>query len=409
MVFKCQSDSYLKRFESKVVSCVEAEWKIENEGGKLVKTKGYEVELEDTILFPEGGGQPHDRGSINDVPVKKVIQKGGKALHFLDSAVEVGYTVSMDVEWTRRFDHMQQHSAQHLVTAIADTLYGFKTTSWDLGRTTSFIELDTPALTSEQLLNIENSANKSIREGVEVVVHVTQVGSPMLQSVRARGLPEDHTGDVRIIEMKGIDANMCCGTHVSNLSHLQCIKLLMSEKGKKGKTNLYFLAGNRVLGYTEKCHASERELTKHLKCGPDQHVEAVERTMKQLKVAQKNCTTLLRDVAMLETQQFNVKFKSGSTKLMEMHKKEGNVEFMNIISNGLDEQAFRFLSVGEEKGEGMILIAGPGSFVEECGPKLMEILAAKGHAKNGKIQGKAQKLQNREKALLIVRDYIEKL
>ena len=69
----------------------------------------------------------------------------------------------------------------------------------------------------------------------------------------------------RIVEIKGIEANMCCGTHVSNLAHLQMIKLLSAEKGKKGKTNVYFLAGDRVLNYAAKSYASEKELTKHLK------------------------------------------------------------------------------------------------------------------------------------------------
>ncbi|XP_002131660.3 alanyl-tRNA editing protein Aarsd1-like [Ciona intestinalis] len=409
MVFKCQADSYLKQYESKVVACTKAECKVENELGKLVKTKGYELELEDTILFPEGGGQPDDRGTINDVPVKRVTRKGSKALHFVTSELGIGDIVSMEIDWKRRFDHMQQHSGQHLITAIADTMFGFKTTSWDLGKSISFIELDTPAVTADQLFQIECSANKSIREGVDVIVHVTQVGSPMLQSVRARGLPDDHVGDVRIVEMKGIDTNMCCGTHVSNLSHLQCIKLLSAEKGKKGKTNLYFLAGDRILGYAGKCYANEKELTKQLKCGPEQHAEAVERSMKQLRVAQKNCTTLLRDVAVLEATIFNSKFDAGSTKLLSMHRKEGNVEFMNIISNEVSDQAFLFLTVGDEKGEGMFLICGPGNFIKDCGATLIETIVGKGQMKEFKMQGKAQKLQNREKALAVVQEYINKL
>nr|CAB3219602.1 alanyl-tRNA editing protein Aarsd1-like [Phallusia mammillata] len=407
MVFMCQSDSYLTHFKTTVVACQPTECKIDAGNGKLQKIKGFNVELEDTILFPEGGGQPDDRGKINEHEVKRVIRKADKALHFIEKEIEVGQIVDVDVDWKRRFDHMQQHSAQHLITAIADHEYGYKTTSWDLGKSVSFIELDTPNISEEQRQNIEKLTNKAIQDSVAVQVHVTQVGSPLLKSVRARGLPEDHVGDVRIVDMQGIDANMCCGTHVSNLSHLQCIKLLSVEKGKKGKTNLFFLAGDRILAYNGKCYNTEKELTKLLKCGPDQHVQAVERSIKQLKLAQKNCTTLLRDIAVLEASRFKLASED-QNRLLVLHRKEGNNEFMNIISNELPDTAYLFLTVGDEKGEGMFLLKGPGTFIENCGEKVAEAICGKGLAKGTKMQGKAEKLQRKDQALLTIKEYISK-
>ncbi len=119
-MFACQRNSYLKELKSIVISC------------KKLADK-YHVILDDTVLFPEGGGQPYDKGKIGDVAVERVLRDGNKAVHVLSDAVTEGETYQCEIDWERRFDHMQQHSGQHLLSAIADHKYGFKTTSWDLG------------------------------------------------------------------------------------------------------------------------------------------------------------------------------------------------------------------------------------------------------------------------------------
>jgi len=405
----CQKDSYLKHLQTKVVSCSPGKCKIEQVGGDVVKSEGFYVELEDTILFPEGGGQPCDYGMINNCSVRKVMRKAATALHFVQSSFEVGEIVELSVDWERRFDHMQQHSAQHLITAITDKTYGYATTSWDLGKSVSFIELGASEVQEAEVVHIEKLVNEAIRSHIPVSVHVTYVGSPLLNSVRTRGLPTDHVGDVRVVKIEGIEANMCCGTHVSNLSHLQCVKLLSAEKGKKGKTNLYFLAGDRVLAHAQKHYYFGKEITKHLKCGPDQHVAAIERSMKQLKLAQKNCMNLLRDVAILEANSFKQSFHKAVDNVLVLHRKEGTVEFMNIVANEVSQscEAYMFITVGDEKGQGMFLLHGPGTFIEECGLKVAETICGKAFTKGGRMQGKAEKLQNREEALALIKDYIE--
>ncbi|RXM98922.1 Alanyl-tRNA editing protein Aarsd1 [Acipenser ruthenus] len=252
------------QFTTSVVSCRPAELKIDN-SGKKENVKGFNIILKDTILFPEGGGQPDDQGVLNDIPVLRVTRQGADAVHFVTSPLEEGVEVQMKVDWERRFNHMQQHSGQHLITAIADSMFGFKTTSWELGRQRSVIELDTPSVEPGQVEALEKAVNKKIREQVPVSVKVLAVDDPTVEKVRSRGLPEDHTGPIRIIDIEGIDANMCCGTHVSNLSHLQAIKILGTEKGKKNKTNLIFVAGSRVLKYAERSYSVERALTSLLK------------------------------------------------------------------------------------------------------------------------------------------------
>ncbi|XP_054252723.1 alanyl-tRNA editing protein Aarsd1-like isoform X2 [Indicator indicator] len=402
MVFQCQRDSWARQFATRVVSCRAAELRPEGGGEPL---RGFQVVLEDTILFPEGGGQPDDRGLIGDVRVLRVTRRGPEAIHFVQSPLEPGAEVLLSLDWDRRFDHMQQHSGQHLITAMAEQMFGFKTTSWELGRQRSLIELDTPSMTAEQVETLERSVNEKIRERVPVAVRELPADDPEIETVRSRGLPDDHVGPVRVVDIKGIDSNMCCGTHVSNLSDLQVIKLLGTEKAKKNKTNLVFLAGNRVLKSVEQSHSTEKALTSLLKSGPGEHVEAVKRLQSSVKLLQKNNLNLLRDLAVLIAQDF--KNRAAQSQLFVLHRKEADSEFMNIIANEVGtEEALLFLTVGDEKDAGLFLLAGPVEAVENLGPRVAELLGGKGAGKRGRFQGKASKMSRRGEVQALLQEFL---
>ncbi|XP_078280653.1 alanyl-tRNA editing protein Aarsd1 isoform X3 [Rhinoraja longicauda] len=355
MAFVCQRDSYLREFETTVVSCTPAELKTLCHGKKET-LKGFDVILEDTVLFPEGGGQPDDHGFINDIPVLKVMRNGAEAVHFVQSPLEPLSKVQLKVDWERRFDHMQQHSGQHLITPLAESMFGCKTTSWELGRQRGYIELDTPSMSAEQIEALEKAVNEKIRQHIPVNVRVLSLDDPELEQVRGGNLPDDHAGPIRIIDIVGIDADKCCGTHVSNLSHLQVIKLLGTEKGKKKKINLVFLAGNRVLKYAEKSFTMEKAFTSLLKNGPEEHLDVVEKLQKSVRLLQK--------VVLL------------------------------------------FLTVGDEKGAGLFLLAGQVDAVEALGAKVAEILDGKGAGKQGRYQGKVNKMSKRPAVEALLQQYV---
>lgn len=128
--------------------------------------------LEDTILFPEGGGQPDDRGTINDVEVLRITRRGADSVNFVTKEIQPGSEVNLKVDWNRRFDHMQQHTGQHLITAIAEKMYGCPTTSWCLGENISSIELDIPSLTDKQVEDLENEVNERILASIPVTPHL---------------------------------------------------------------------------------------------------------------------------------------------------------------------------------------------------------------------------------------------
>lgn len=407
MAFQCQRDSYAREFTTTVVSCRPAELQTEGSQGKKEALSGFQVVLQDTLLFPEGGGQPDDRGTIDNISVLRVTRRGAEADHFTLTPLTPGSEVQVRVDWDRRFDHMQQHSGQHLITAVADSLFGFKTTSWELGRLRCVIELDSPSVTAEQVSAIEQNVNGKIRARLPVTVQELSLDDPEVEKVRGRGLPDDHAGPIRVVTIESVDSNMCCGTHVNNLSDLQVIKILGTEKGKKNKTNLVFLAGNRVLKWMERSHGTEKALTGLLKCGPEDHVDAVQKLQNSTKLLQKNNLTLLRDLAVHTARSLRNSPDWGG--VVMLHRKEGDSEFMNIIANEIgSEGTLLFLTVGEEKGAGLFLLAGPAEAVETLGSRVAEILEGKGAGKKGRFQGKATRMSRRAEVQALLQDYVNR-
>uniref|UniRef100_A0A0C9R2Z1 Putative alanyl-trna editing protein aarsd1-b n=1 Tax=Amblyomma americanum TaxID=6943 RepID=A0A0C9R2Z1_AMBAM len=399
MIFACQKDSYLKNLKTTVVAC--------NPVVEGSAQDGYEIIFDDTVLFPEGGGQPDDRGLVGDVPVLRVFRKDGKAVHIVESPIAVGAEVEMKVDWNRRYDHMQQHSGQHLITAVAEKEFGFPTTSWSLGEDVSFIELDAPkGVKAEDVQKLESLVNEKIRQCLPLTVSLYEPGSEDLKAVRTRLKLPDGEGDViRVVSIEGVDSNTCCGTHVSNLSHLQMIKLLYTEKGKQGKTNLYFLVGNRILNYVDKTVRREKAITTLLKCGPDDHASLIEKLNKSLKLANKNSLSVLRDLAVAEAKL--LKQQEPLPAFHTFHRREADAEFMAIFANELaDKKVLLFLTGGDERGSGQFLISGPENIISAVGPKVCELLDGKGFLKHGKFQGKANALSKRNRVEELLKEVL---
>jgi Ser-tRNA(Ala) deacylase AlaX len=175
----CQKNSYLRTLSASVISCVPKVVAADNKstskkaGGKnkgennvaQSQVQLFEVILDDTVLFPEGGGQPCDKGTVGNLKCIQVENVNGSAVHVLEGGgLELGASVEVVVDWDRRNDHMIQHSTQHLVTAIALKHFGYETLSWNLGESISFLELNTPSFSSEQCDLLEKLSNEAIRE-----------------------------------------------------------------------------------------------------------------------------------------------------------------------------------------------------------------------------------------------------
>jgi misacylated tRNA(Ala) deacylase len=228
------------------------------------------------VLFPEGGGQPWDTGRIDNIPVDQVYVKDGRCLHrapAVDGArapFVVGQEVVASVDWARRFDHMQQHSAQHLFSAIAEK-YGYDTTTWSLGEERCNVELvlmdgaaslsesapvDTAkkagrggkeknVIPAEVLEKIEAEVNEAIVAGLAMTPSFAKPGTSEWEKIAAKFEPGQMPKAMRIVTIDGLDVNPCCGTHVQNLAQLRSLRVLSTEFAR-GATRGWFVAGDRV-------------------------------------------------------------------------------------------------------------------------------------------------------------------
>ena len=229
------SDAYLRQLETDVAAS---------------RKGGRELVLADTILYPTGGGQPHDRGRLVaedlEVEVTAVRSDNGVIVHELATAwPESIASLEVQLDWSRRFDHMQQHTAQHVLSAIAEDRHGWKTTAFHLGETVCDVELEVSGLTTGQLEDLEEEVNAVFRSALSVTDRWVPPSDLEGLQVRSRGLPEGHEGLVRLVEIDGIDVNTCGGTHLKSTCEAESMKLLGCEE-MRGGTRVFWLAGGRV-------------------------------------------------------------------------------------------------------------------------------------------------------------------
>lgn len=209
----------------------------------------YIVTLAETAFYPEGGGQPSDAGTIAGLPVLDVFDENGEVYHRLPAHPGMG-AVSCVLDRKRRRDHTQQHSGQHLLSAVLVEQLGAETVGFHLGREVVTIDITAGALTEADMLAVENRANELIYANLPVETYWVTPEEAERMPFRKR---PDVQGSVRVVEMKGIDLSACCGTHVKRTGEIGVIKLLKAER-HRGMTRLSFLCGGRALADYQQTH-----------------------------------------------------------------------------------------------------------------------------------------------------------
>ncbi|MFC7370609.1 DHHA1 domain-containing protein [Fictibacillus iocasae] len=200
------------------------------------------VVLEETAFYPHGGGQPSDTGRIGTAYVLDVFQDGDDVVHRVDTYPETN-EVECEINWSRRFDHMQQHSGQHLLSAVCRGLLDAPTLSFHLGAEDVTIDVNKPEISASEWLRIEEAVNQEIYHNRTIASYF--VTSEELNHLSVVKLPTV-TENIRIVEIEGIEHNACGGTHVASTGEIGLIKLYKKEK-QKGGTRIYFKCGARAM------------------------------------------------------------------------------------------------------------------------------------------------------------------
>ncbi len=360
------------------------------------------AELDDTILYPEGGGQPADHGRLmqgsDAVQVVDVQRAGDAVRHVLDAPAAVG-PATLHLDWQRRFDHMQQHTAQHLLSAVAADRFGWSTTSFHLQDVVCDVELDSPVLSARQLAALEGAVAAEVRAGHPITTRRVEPEELAELAVRSRGLPEGHSGTVRLVEIAGLDLNTCGGTHLASTAEIECVKLLAAE-AKRGGCLLRWVAGGRVRRRLGSWEERGAELRRVLDAGDDQLAEVAAGKLAQLKLADRRRRALEGRLAEAVAEALAARAEP----VVEVHFDDADMGLAQQIARRFTRSSHPGLALvtASDEGGSYFVVAGGGGCerdVQSAGRRVAEALGARGGGSGALFQGKAESLAGRAGAL----------
>ncbi|MBP0725854.1 hypothetical protein J5Y03_11800 [Bacillus sp. RG28] len=340
----------------------------------------YHIQLEETAFYPEGGGQPFDIGQIDGINVVDVFEKESKIIHVLEGK-PLQTNVDCKIDWERRFDHMQHHTGQHLLSATIIKLFDIETVSFHLGKDTVTIDLNTNNLTNQQLLDIEKSVNQKIYDNVEIKTYI--IDKKDLSSLPLRKLPKVDE-DIRIVEIKDNDISACCGTHVSRTGEIGLIKLLKTEK-VRNNTRLHFKCGKRALQEFHKANEIISTFTSLYSTNVDLIIEKTNSTLSELKQLKKQNEVLTEEVLLIEADQIIYNNNGNVVTFVFEDKSMKNLQKLANLIHAKKECILLLMSLSENK---LLLMSNTKSDFH-CGNELKNAISSF----NGKGGGNATQAQ----------------
>jgi alanyl-tRNA synthetase len=256
----------------------------------------HHIVLDRTAFYPTSGGQPFDTGTIDGVAVVDVIDRDdGEVVHVAAAPIKSGTVVQGSIDWPRRFDHMQQHTGQHVLSAAFDRLLTARTESFHLGAEAATIDLGRE-VSPEQIAGAEDEANRIVWEDRPVAIRF--VSPEEAASLPLRKEPA-RTGRLRLIEVDHFDLSACGGTHVARTGAIGVIAISGWEKFRSG-TRVEFLCGDRALGRFRAWRDALSATQRHLSVAPNEMAAAVERLQGDMKSLQRNVKGLQEKLAVHE-------------------------------------------------------------------------------------------------------------
>ena len=280
-------DSFQDNFSAQVISC---ELLSEAEDGEFGPR--WNVVLDQTLFYPTSGGQPHDLGKLDDANVLDVVEKNDSIVHVVDRPVIASRTEGC-IHWPRRFDHMQQHTGQHLLSAVFQERFGLITVSFHLGEELNTIDLRGPQPTAIILEGAARAANGVIFEDRAITVRYGTAEEFAQQGVRKQ---VERKGVLRAIEIAGIDLQPCGGTHLRHTGQLGMILIRGCTKIRQD-WRVEFLCGHRAESTARNDAALIERISAALKCAPQDLSGSVERLLRERELSTKRIKSLLSQVA----------------------------------------------------------------------------------------------------------------
>lgn len=365
-------DCHMRSFTAVVTGCAKTE-------------KGYEIILNQTAFYPEGGGQACDLGTLSDAKVLHVKEQGEQVVHICDRPLEEGSTVAGVIDWERRFDLMQQHTGEHIVSGIINRRFGWHNVGFHMGSEVITIDFDGP-IPAEALSEIEAEANQKVWQNLPIRCwYPSEEALPSVPYRSKRQLP----WPVRVVEIPGVDICACCGVHVAQTGEIGFIKLFSCVKFHQG-VRIEMACGGRALAFLSSVYDQNRQVSQAFSAKLLETGEAA-RKMNEALAAEKYRTVSL------QKQIFRYTAEQYRGQKMAVHFEEalspaGVRELAETIAGVCGGTAAVFSGSGESFD---VCLACSGGDVKELGNRMAKALNGRGGGKPGFFQGSVRTTKER--------------
>jgi alanyl-tRNA synthetase len=386
-------DAYRKEFDGRIVE-------------RLVHEGRPSVILDQTGFYPESGGQPSDRGTLGRAGVLHVFEDGERIIHLLDRELEETDNVRGIIDWPRRFDHMQQHSGQHVLSQCFIEVLGGETRSFHLGEQVSTLEIGIAEISDADLEKVESRANEVVFEDREIRTYF--VPPEGISSVPLRRPPKKE-GTIRVVEVDGFDYSACGGTHCRRTGEIGLIKILRWDK-IRNNLRFEFLCGRRawqdywdknrsLLGISQMFSVQGRDVG-----------SAVEKTIQENRLCRKKLRQLQEALAGFEAAEMIAREAGGLVKRVWTDKTADEVKLLALHIVRQAERAVLFAVRGAERDHFIFacsekmplnlrdlvpLVMQRAKGKGGGGPTLVEIVAEKGADLEGLLAAAEQHLRQK--------------
>ena len=358
-------DCHLRQFTATVTACEKTE-------------NGWYISLDQTAFYPEGGGQACDLGALDDATVFDVQEQGETVVHLCDKALRVGQSVTGTIDWDRRFDLMQQHTGEHLLSGLIHRRFGYHNSGFHVGAQVMEVDFDGP-IPADALWELESQANALVWANLPVnCYYPSQQELPNVQYRTKRELP----WPVRIVDIPGADTCACCGVHVKYTGEVGLIKILSCVKFHGG-VRLEMVCGNRAYRYIHRIFEQNRQVSQLLSAKMTETAPAAQKLMDSFSAEKFRASGLEKKV-------FDAIACSYQGKENVLHYTE------DLTGGGVRELADRIaqhctgyaavLSGDDDKGDNLCIVSKTVN-IKDLGTKAVAALNGRGGGKDFAFQG----------------------
>jgi len=373
-------DCHLHTFDARVVGCEKVQ-------------KGYQILLDQTAFYPEGGGQPCDLGTINAVSVVDVQEQEEAVVHLCDGPLELGQTVTGRIDWARRFDLMQQHSGEHIVSGIVHSRYGYHNVGFHMGADLITIDFD-GIIPAEALPEIEAEANRIVWRNLPISCHVPAPEALAAIPYRTkRALP----WPVRLVQIPETDSCACCGVHVAFTGEIGLVKLFSCVKFHQG-VRIEMACGGRALGILNQAYDQNRQVSQVFSAKIGETGAAARQAQQQLAAEKFRATGLQRQLF-----SFVAAGYAGKPRAVHFALDLPPAQLRELAEEIRKHCALALVFSGADDAGYSLCIAGEADAVQALGTALRTELGARGGGKPGFFQGSVAAAKEKILSLLEAR------